>query len=46
MAIVNQGEHGDVIGLFGPGVSATHGYERTHRRALAAALAMLTEYIA
>ena len=33
------------IGLFGPGVSATHGYERTHRRALAAALAMLTEYL-
>ncbi len=34
------------IGLFGPGVCATHGYERTHRRALAATLAMLTEYIA
>ena len=33
------------IGLFGPGVSATHGYERTHRQAMAAALAMLNEYI-
>ena len=33
------------IGLYGPGTSATHGYERTHRRALAASLAMLIEYL-
>ncbi|MEA4823022.1 MAG: M42 family metallopeptidase [Clostridiaceae bacterium] len=33
------------VGLFGPGVSATHGYERTHKKAIAATFAMLASYI-
>ena len=37
--------HNVRIGLFGPGVSATHGYERTHRKAIAAAFATLVSYI-
>lgn len=32
-------------GLVGPGVYASHGYERTHRDALANTLALLAEYI-
>ncbi len=32
-------------GLIGPGVSATHGYERAHKEGLTAALALLQEYV-
>jgi len=33
-------------GLVGPGVYASHGYERTHREGVANTLALLSEYIA
>lgn len=33
-------------GLVGPGVYASHGYERTHRDAIAATLALLAEFVA
>lgn len=32
-------------GLVGPGVYASHGYERTHREAIANTLALLAEYV-
>jgi len=32
-------------GCLGPGVYASHGYERTHREAIAGTLALLLEYV-
>jgi putative aminopeptidase FrvX len=34
-----------VHGLIGPGVSASHGYERTHRDGLSNTLTLLARYV-
>ncbi len=34
-----------VVGLIGPGVDASHSYERTHRDALEANMGLIVEYL-